>query len=62
MSGPRSVTANVVHFALAVLVAAVALHLAADLLRTALPVLIPLGVLMLVSLGVWRWHTRSRGW
>ncbi len=60
--GRRSLATSIVSFALAVLVAAVALHAAADLLRAALPVLIPVGVMTLVGVGAWRWYTRPRGW
>lgn len=49
-------------FALAVLAAAYALNLAADLLRQALPVLIPAAVLVVIGIGLWQWRSRSRGW
>ncbi len=58
----RSLAASIVSFALAVLAAAVALHTAADLLRAALPVLTPVGVMTLVGVVAWRWYTRPRGW
>ncbi len=60
---PRcSWTSSIVGFALAVLAAAYALGLAADLLRRALPVLIPAAVVFLVDIGLWQWRSRSRGW
>ncbi len=62
MFGRRSLAASIVGFALAVLAAAVALNAAADLLRAALPVLIPVGIVTLVSIGAWRWYRRPRGW
>jgi hypothetical protein len=59
---PRSWSASIVGFALAVLAAAVALNLAAGLLRDALPVLMPVGVVALSGLGIWRWHRHYHGW
>ncbi len=58
----RSLAASIVGFALAVLAAALALDMAADLLRAALPVFIPLGIAAIVAVGAWRWLTRPRGW
>ncbi len=60
--GPRSWTASIVGFALLVLAVCWALNLAAALLREALPVLIPVAAVTLCGLGIWRWHSRPRGW
>ena len=62
MNPRQSWAASIVGFALAVLAAAYALSVAADLLRQALPVLIPTAVLVLVGIGLWHWRSRSRGW
>ncbi len=62
MLDPRSWAASIVGFALMVLAAAYALHLAADLLREALPVLVPVGLVVLIGVGIWQWRTRPRGW
>ncbi len=60
--GPRSWTASIVSCALLVLAVCWALNLAAELLREALPVLIPVATVVLCSYGLWRWQSRSRGW
>ena len=62
MYGRRSLATSIMGFALAVLVAAVALDWAADLLRAALPIVIPLGLMVITGIGVWRWYTRPRSW
>jgi hypothetical protein len=62
MNNGRSWAASIVGFALAVLAAAYALSLAADLLRRALPVLIPAAAMFLVGIGLWQWRSRTRGW
>ena len=61
MFGRWSPVTSIVQFALAVLVAAVALNLAARLIAAALPVLIPVGVVALIGFGLWRWRN-PRGW
>jgi hypothetical protein len=48
--------------AIAVLVACYCLSLAADYLREALPVLLPVAIVIVIALGVWRWYSRPRGW
>ena len=60
--GPQSWTASILGFALVVLAVCAAFNLAAQLLREALPVLIPAGVVAIVSIGLWQWRSRSRGW
>lgn len=64
--GPRSWAASIVGFSLAVFAACYLLSRATDYLRHALPVLIPVGVvvgLVAVLLSAWRWwRSRSRGW
>ncbi|MCF6743554.1 hypothetical protein E9529_04555 [Blastococcus sp. KM273128] len=62
MNNRRSWAASIVGFALAVLAAAYALNVAAALLRQALPVLIPVAVIVLISIGLWQWRSRTRGW
>jgi hypothetical protein len=62
MFGLRSLAASIVNFALALLAASVALNLAATFLQAALPVLIPVGIVTLIGVGVWRWYNRPRGW
>ncbi|MGY1651768.1 hypothetical protein [Geodermatophilus sp. SYSU D01119] len=61
-TGPRSWTTSIVGFALMVLVVSAALNLAAELLREALPVLIPTAIVVLMGYGIWHWRTRARGW
>ncbi|RBY76890.1 hypothetical protein DQ239_11875 [Blastococcus sp. TF02-09] len=58
---PRSWAASIVGFCFAVLAACLALNWAAELLREALPVLVPVGVTVLVGIGLWRWR-HPRGW
>lgn len=61
--GPRSWTASIVGFALAVLAAAVALNLAAQYLVAALPVLVPTAVVGGGAIVGWRWWSHRRdGW
>ncbi len=61
-SGPQSWAASILGFALAVLAACAALELAADLLRAALPVLLPaFGCIVLVG-AAWHFYNRPRGW
>src|SRR3954471_23541744 len=62
MFGPRSLASSIVSFALALLAASIALNLAATFLQAALPVLIPVGIMTLIAVGIWRWHNRPRGW
>ncbi|SDN38670.1 hypothetical protein [Geodermatophilus sp. DSM 45219] len=59
--GPRSWAASITSFTFVVLAAAFALNVAAELLREALPVLVPVGVTVLVGIGLWRWQ-HPRGW
>jgi hypothetical protein len=59
---PRSWTASIVGFALAVLVAGCALNRAAAYLLAALPVLVPVAVVVAAGLLAWRFHHRPRGW
>lgn len=60
---PRSWAAGIVSFALAVLAACWALNWAAELIREALPVLIPVAVVALVGTIAWRWwRTQNRSW
>lgn len=61
-SDPRSWTAGIVGFALAVLVAGFALNWAAALLLDALPVLGAVAGVFLVGWGTWRFVNRPRGW
>ncbi|TQN41691.1 hypothetical protein FHU33_1068 [Blastococcus colisei] len=61
-SDPRSWTAGIVGFALAVLVACWALQLAAGLLLDALPILGPVAGLVVVGWAGWRYVNRPRGW
>jgi hypothetical protein len=49
-------------FALAVLVACYCLNVAANYLREALPVLIPVVVIAIIGIGIWHWYHRPRGW
>lgn len=60
--GRRSWTASIVGFALAVLAVCAALHLAADLLRPALPVLLPGAAIALLCLAIWRYVRRPHNW
>jgi hypothetical protein len=60
--GPRSWTASIVGFALAVLVAGWALNRAADYLLAALPVLVPVAAVVTAGVLAWRFHNRPRGW
>ena len=48
--------------ALAVLVACYCLNRAASYLLQALPVLIPVAVVILIAIGLWRWYSRPRDW
>lgn len=58
----RSWTASIVGFALAVLVAALAVHSTAELVLSALPVLLPIaGCVGLLLAGRW-WSNRRGGW
>ena len=60
---PRSWTASIVGFALAVLVVCFALKLAASYLLAALPVLLPAIVIAGTVAAVWSWWSgRPRGW
>lgn len=62
-SRPGGWATSIVGFALAVLVACLALNWAAALLRGALPVLIPVAVVAGMSTVGWRWwQTRTRTW
>jgi hypothetical protein len=61
-SDPRSWTAGIVGFALAVLAAGFALNWAAALLLDALPVLAPVAGALIVAWAVWRYVNRPRGW
>lgn len=58
MTGPAN---ELLRYALVLLLACILLRLAAALLVDALPVLIPLAV-VLFGIGVWRWYSRSRWW
>jgi hypothetical protein len=60
---PRSWSASIVGFALAVLAAAWALRLAATWLLAALPVLVPVAAVSVGGVAAWRWWSaRPRGW
>lgn len=60
---PRSWAAGIVSLALAVLAACLALSFAADLLREALPVLVPAAVVVVLMGGTWRWlRNRNQHW
>jgi hypothetical protein len=60
--GPRSLATGIVSIALAVLIACYCLNLAADYLREALPVLIPVLIVVVIGIGIWHWYHRPRGW
>lgn len=62
MNNRGSWTASIVGFALAVLAVAYALNVAAALLRQALPVLLPVAVIVLIGIGLWQWRSWTRGW
>jgi hypothetical protein len=59
---PRSWATSIVGFALAVLVAGWALDRAADYLLAALPVLVPVAVVVGAGLLAWRLFNRPHGW
>ena len=59
---PRSWTTSIVGFALAVLVAGWALNQAATYLLAALPVLVPVAVVVTAGLLAWRFYIRPHGW
>jgi hypothetical protein len=59
---PRSWATSIITIALAVLVACYCLNIAASYLREALPVLVPLALVILIVIGIWRWYSRPRGW
>lgn len=62
-SSPRSWAANILGFALMVLAACAALKLAAEWLVQALPVLIPVALVLLVAyVGLQLWQRRRDGW
>ncbi len=58
----RNWAASIVGVALTVLAAALVLNWAAQLLRASLPVLIPVGCVVLTGIGLWQWRSRRRGW
>jgi hypothetical protein len=62
MFGLRSLATSMVSLAFSVLVASVALNLAATFLQAALPVLIPVGIVTLVGIAIWRWYNRPPSW
>lgn len=62
-NGPKGWVASAMGIALMVLATCFALKLAAGYLLAALPVLVPVVVLIGISIVAWRWWSgRPRGW
>jgi hypothetical protein len=61
-NGPRSWTASILGFGLAVWVAGWALNQAAAYLLAALPVLVPVALVVTAGLLTWRFFSRRSDW
>jgi hypothetical protein len=60
--GPRSWSVTIVEFGLAVWAACWALNRAAAYLLAALPVLVPVALVVAAGLLTWRFYSRRSGW